>query len=471
MALKTLHLTNAFHPQSGGISTFYRAMLQAANEQQRPMCLVVPGVEDSIELVGSYGKIYFVRARPAPLNGSYRCIYPTQFLYADSPIRKILRAERPDVIEICDKYNLLYLGGLIRVGLLRDLDFRPLMLGLSCERMDENVKAYVGSTPFHRWFCRWYMHWIYFTAFDHHTAVSEHAAVELVAAARGHAVERGIWIRPMGVDAGHFSPDRRSTAMRTMLLNRAGGRDDSTLLLYAGRLAPEKNLPLLIEMLHCLEHDGRDYRLLVVGDGTERQHLQTLAGDLLHGNVCFLEHITDREQLSAVYASCDLFVHPNPREPFGIAPLEAMASGLPLVGPNLGGITSFANDGNAWLAAPEGNAFAAAVQQALNNDVQRSVKVENALQTAADHSWDRTARAYFALYDDLHARFWGLGQQAGAPPYACSSPANSFSDAVGRAFALVAQTVFRTTVRVKDHGPARRLAAARGKQPVYVPEG
>ena len=242
MAIKTLHLTNAFHPQSGGISTFYRAMLQVAEQQERPMRLVVPAAEDGVEQVGRYGKIYYVRAPEAPFNPSYRCIYPRQYLHAETPIRRILREERPDVIEICDKYNLHYLGGLIRDGLLDDIDFRPVVLGLSCERMDENVAAYVGDSAFHRWFCRCYMHWLYFAFFDHHTAVSEHAAVELVAAARGHDVERSIWVRPMGVDAARFSPERRSDAMRTLLIQRAGGRDDSALLLYAGRLAPEKNL-------------------------------------------------------------------------------------------------------------------------------------------------------------------------------------------------------------------------------------
>jgi hypothetical protein len=60
---------------------------------------------------------------------------------------------------------------MIRENLLADLDYRPVMLGLSYERMDENVAAYVGRSAFHCWFCRWYMHWMYFPFFDHHTAV------------------------------------------------------------------------------------------------------------------------------------------------------------------------------------------------------------------------------------------------------------------------------------------------------------
>src|ERR1700761_2604531 len=214
MAIKTLHLTNAFHACSGGIATFYLAMLEQANRQQRVMRLVVPGAADGIEEVGRYGRIYFVRAQTAPFNGSYRCIFLNQYLSPHDTMRRILREERPDVIEICDKYNLHFLGGMIRENLLKDLDFRPVMIGLSCERMDENVAAYVGNSVFPRLFCRWYMHWLYFPFFDHHAAVSEHAAKELVSASARHRVSRGIWIRPMGVDALRFSPARQNEGIR-----------------------------------------------------------------------------------------------------------------------------------------------------------------------------------------------------------------------------------------------------------------
>jgi alpha-1,6-mannosyltransferase len=444
MAIKTLHLTNAFHTHSGGISTFYHAMLQAANQQRREMRLIVPGAENRVEQVGAHGRIYFVRARKAPIYGSYRCMYPTQYLRPEDPIRKILREERPDVIEICDKYNLHYLGGMIRENLLADLDFRPVILGLSCERMDENVAAYVGATAFHRWFCRWYMHWIYFPFFDHHTAVSEHAAVELVTASRKHAVRRGIWIRPMGVDAGRFSPDRRSTAMREYLLQTSNGGPGTNLLLYAGRLAPEKNLPLLVEMMGLL---GGDCRLIVVGSGMERARLEHLTAEQAPGRLCFLDHITDRGRLAEVYASCDLFVHPNPREPFGIAPLEAMASGLPLVGPNCGGITSFASQANAWLAEPDAASFAAAVQQAMREHTARLAKVQAGLATAAEHSWERAAHAYFALYDSIYAEFWGLDAPVRYPAHAWSTQAIRGSEALITASSMLAQTLARAMLR------------------------
>jgi glycosyltransferase involved in cell wall biosynthesis len=454
MAIKTLHLTNAFHSHSGGISTFYWAMLNVANQQQREMRLIVPGTEDGAEQVGAHGKIYYVRAHKAPLNGSYRCIYPIQYLHPHHTLRKILLDERPDLIEVCDKYNLHYLGGMIREKLLPELDFRPVMLGLSCERMDENVAAYVGNSLLHRWFCRWYMHWMYFPFFDHHAAVSEHAAAELLTASQSHRVERGIWVRPMGVDVARFSPARRSAAMRQHLLEQAGAGSGAILLLYAGRLAPEKNLPLLIEMMHLLGPDrDHDYRLIVVGDGIERERLERMSAQQAPGKVCFLDHITNRERLAGVYASCDLFVHPNPREPFGIAPLEAMASGLPLVGANCGGLTSFARPGNAWLAEPEPAAFARAVRQAVHDGCARSAKVQAGLATAAEHSWESAALDYFALYEAIHAEFWGFENAASCPPYARSTRATRFGDEVINTSNLLAQTLFHTVVRFSGQQP------------------
>ena len=67
VTVKTLHLTNAFNDQSGGIATFYRALMDAANRQGREIRLVVPAEADRVEPVGVFGKIYHVRAPRAPL--------------------------------------------------------------------------------------------------------------------------------------------------------------------------------------------------------------------------------------------------------------------------------------------------------------------------------------------------------------------------------------------------------------------
>jgi len=183
--MKTLHLTNAWHETSGGIATFYRALMEQANQRGHEIRLVVPGESDCIEDVGTFGRIYHVKAAPALFNSKYRMIYPSQFLSAGNKLQNILARERPDVVEICDKYTLHYLGGLLRMKLLQGVDFRPVVVGLSCERMDDNFRSYLADVPLAQKFCIWYMRWIYFPFFDDHIANSEYTAAELKTASKG----------------------------------------------------------------------------------------------------------------------------------------------------------------------------------------------------------------------------------------------------------------------------------------------
>jgi alpha-1,6-mannosyltransferase len=404
MKIKTLHLTNSWHETSGGIATFYRALVAEANLRGQEIRLVVPGETDRIEEIGEFAKIYHVKSRKAPMNTRYRMIFPNQFLPGGSTLQRIVTAERPDLVEICDKYTLTYFGALLRRGLLRGLDVRPAVVGLSCERMDDNFRSYIGRVPLASKFCAAYMKWLYFPFFDHHIANSAYTAEELRCASQGHLIQRNVWIRPMGVDIAHLSPNRKSAARREKFLQLCDGRPDSLLLIYAGRLVPEKNLALLFELIRRLARDGeRDYRLLVAGDGMERRKWEEFCKREAPGRVTFLGHLKSAEELGDLLANADVFVHPNPREPFGIAPLEAMASGLPLVAPDSGGVTSYANATNAWLASADVESFVRAMESVLSEGSQRERRVSEALKTAAEFRWDAVAPRFLDLYAELCA--------------------------------------------------------------------
>jgi alpha-1,6-mannosyltransferase len=155
------------------------------------------------------------------------------------------------------------------------------------------------------------------------------------------------------------------------------------LVLYAGRLAPEKNLGLVLETMAILFRDSkRDYRLIVPGSGALKESFRELGQELGVAAV-FLGHVEDRQRLADLYANSDVFVHPNPREPSGIAPLEAMASGLPLIAPVTGGLRAYADFDNEWLVPPEPPAFAAAVRAAATIDSVRTARIA-APRTAAE---------------------------------------------------------------------------------------
>jgi len=201
----------------------------------------------------------------------------------------------------------------------------------------------------------------------------------------------------MGVDADGFSPGRRSEAVREGLLRRVGGSAHTRLLFYAGRLSPEKNIGLLLDTMRILASDrSADYRLIVAGEGPVAGRLGNSVDRIwLCGNLA-------KDTLADYLATCDVFVHPNPREPFGIGPLEAMASGVPVVVPNAGGVLEYASRDNAWLAAPGAASFAAAIRAAAHGDPAR---IAAASETIMRFHWREATRRYFDAYDDIHRRF------------------------------------------------------------------
>jgi alpha-1,6-mannosyltransferase len=402
MPIKTLHITNAYHGASGGIRTFYRALLEAANRRGRLMRLVAPGERSEVEEVGSCGRIYHVASRRAFLfDNRYRLLAPATYLPPfHGELWRILRDERPDLIEVCDKYSVHWMAGLLRRGWISGLR-RPPLVGMSCERMDDNVEAFLGGSRVGRLWSRFYMGYSYIPFFDYHIANSGYTAAELRDAMRARH-ERPIYVRPMGVETDDFVTARRSEKSRRNLIAETGGGEKTKLLLYVGRLSPEKNVPLFIEMIGRL---ADDFRLVVAGDGPLAGWLEKEAKIRAPGRIHLLGHIGDRAKLLELYADCDAFVHPNPREPFGIAPLEAMAAGLPLVAPNAGGVLSYANVTNAWLAEPNGESFAAAARAVFNDPAARKDRLARARWTARQYQWRVVADSFFQLYDELIEQF------------------------------------------------------------------
>jgi glycosyltransferase involved in cell wall biosynthesis len=425
--LKSVHITNYYHKNSGGISTSYNNLLAAAGRHKRHMSLIVPGEAEALEHVNDYAKIFYVPAKYSPLfDKRYRIMMPWQYMVKDSIIRRILLEEKPDMIEVTDKYTLSLLGVMIRTGNFKKLG-RPMLVHFSCERMDDNVGSFLSEGAIGKWFARRVMGNYNFPNFDYHIANSVYTAEEFYRSVNAEdnpgrskwllnacwrffksprvPVEERILVCPRGVDAVQFAPGKASDDIRREMRERAGIPADSVVLLYAGRISPEKNIELLPEIMKVLAKDAsRDYRLLVAGAGPQEGWLKAQTDKFVPGRIVQLGHL-DKERLSGYYASADVFIHPNPREPFGIAPLEAMASGVPTVAPNSGGILSYATNENAWLVEPTGENFAAAISEVMENEALRKNKVAKALETARANTREASTERLIATYDKIYEDF------------------------------------------------------------------
>jgi len=393
---KTLHITNSWHETSGGISTCYKALMRYANAHARTMRLVVPGEQARSEAFGEHCRIYYIPALRAKVGDpSYRLMWP--WGPTGSAIRKILREEQPDLVEISDKWSLPILGGLLRAGWLDGIR-RPALVGTSHERLHDNMAVYLKAGALGDWMSRTMLHKYYWLMFDHHVANSPYTAGELLPAAVSHKVHRGLHVLPMGVDTDGLDPDSRTPGAQAALAERASLPHGAKLLVYAGRLAHEKNLPLLVDMLEKLPPD---YHLLIAGDGPMREWLQTQGTRRTGGRLHLLGHLNGRAELAKLHAGAGAFIHPNPREPFGIAPLEAMAAGVPLVAPSTGGVRFYAGTGNAWIADTTPEAYAQAATAVFADPVATGARCAAARQTALAHNWPTVAARFFQLWDDI----------------------------------------------------------------------
>lgn len=149
---------------------------------------------------------------------------------------------------------------------------------------------------------------------------------------------------PPAVDSDLFHPSRKSAEMRKRLTN---GRPERPLLLTVSRLAPEKNVSFLAQVLQAIP----DASLAIVGDGPARADLERQFAGL---DANFIGYCKG-EQLAAAYASSDVFVYASETETMGNVVLEGMAAGCPVVAPRAGGIPSLFTHGESGFLYQPGN--------------------------------------------------------------------------------------------------------------------
>ena len=124
-----------------------------------------------------------------------------------------------------------------------------------------------------------------------------------------------------GVDASMFHPGKRSAALRKTW----GVGVDDLVALYVGRIAPEKNLPVVLRAYSAMRTTNPGARLVLVGDGPDRAALQARHPE------CIFAGARTGEDLVMHYASGDIFLFPSTTETYGNVTIEAMASGLAVI--------------------------------------------------------------------------------------------------------------------------------------------
>lgn len=308
------------HETSGGLRTTIERLGAGYVAAGHRRTVIVPGPTDR-DHNGEHGRTITLRAPRVPGSGGYR-VFPSL-----SRVTAVLAQLHPDVLEISDKVSLWRLGSWARARNIASVV-------VSHERLD----AILAPRLPHRaqlepWADRWNRRMLGHV--NAAVAPSEFAAEEL----RRVGGSTPVHVVPWGVDLDTFHPARRfATDGATWRVQGV------PTLVYVGRLSREKRPELVIDCARELQRRGIRVHTAMVGSGPDEAALERRARGL---DVRFHGFVSDRHQVANLLAAADVALAPCPCETFGLAALEALASGTPVVASASGALAE-------WITADAG---------------------------------------------------------------------------------------------------------------------
>lgn len=377
-ALGILDISEFFGETTGGVRTY---LLEKARYVQHHSALrqvlVVPGAADEI-LEGSGVRCYRLRGAPIPTQKPYR------FMLATRSTSRIVAHERPDVIEIGSAWCAPWLIHLAR----RRLDVPavwfyhsnfPRIIAPRLEAAGWLRRSASAAA------------WRYVRRLARlvHTTI---APSETVVKQLEHEGVRNVVSVPLGVDLQRFHPGRRLHATET---RERFGLPDGMLGMYVGRIAGEKDLDVLLRGWLQVEH-RTGARLVIVGDGPARGSLAHAAGG---DRAIWLPFQHDRDVLADLHAAVNLYVAPGPAETFGLASLEGLASGNPVLSVDQGGVADTVTHSGAGALYRSGDHddLARVAERLLNDDLTGLGEAGRAY-VETHHSWSTVFDRLFGVY-------------------------------------------------------------------------
>ena len=315
-SLRLAVVTETWPPEINGVATTVARLVTGLQERHHAVQLVRPRQPvDAGTAASRPRQEVLLPGLPIPRYPHLRMGLP-----ARRPLQQLWQRERPDAVHIATEGPL----------------------GFSALQAALHLRVPVTSdfrTNFHAYSQHYGVGWLrkpvlaYLRKFHNRCALTLVPTVALGRELQDSGFQR-VQVLGRGVDTRLFSPVRRSAALRAQW----GAAPDDLVVCCIGRLAPEKNLGLVLDTYEAIVRHHPRARLLLVGDGPMRAELQRRCpGALLAGQ-------RRDEDLAAHYASADLFLFASQTETFGNVTAEAMASGLPVV--------AFAHAGAAQLITP-----------------------------------------------------------------------------------------------------------------------
>ena len=374
-ALGLLDISEYFSETCGGVRTY---LMQKARYVERRehlrQAILVPGSEDAIvETAGV--RCYRLRGPLIPFQASYR------FLLATRSTSRIVAHERPDIIEVGSNYFAPWL-----IMRARRHWNAPVVWFYHAHlprvvaprgRRDSVLRRAAASV-----------------ATVYSRRIADSVACTIVASdfvrreLETLGIERTARV-PLGVDLELHHPRRRAWAAET---RRRFDLPDGPLALFLGRFSREKNVDVAVAAWDTV-HRRTGAHLVLVGAGTGGMRIEPRRG------VHVLPFERDRDAVADLHATADVYVAPGPSETFGLAALEALASGTPVLAPDAGGVTELverSGGGRIFTAGEPASLAEEAV--ALFADDLALLGGRARAYAEREHDWDAVFDRLFEVY-------------------------------------------------------------------------
>lgn len=362
---RVVQLANFYGPFTGGLKTVVEELAREYTAAGFERVLIAPGPEDAEE-TSEHGTRIFMQAPVVPGTGGYRVIRRTREL------RRLLDEVQPDALEVSDKLTLVAAAPWARERGV------PCTL-LSHERIDAILRGRVPPfVPLARLADSWNAKLV--RSFDSIVCPSRFARQEFE-----RIGARNVHVVPWGVDLVTFSPSRRAAG--------EVDRRAEVELVCVGRLSKEKEPELAVDTVQELQRRGVDAHLTVVGTGPMSGSLERRARGCA---VTFTGHVHDRHEVACLLAGADVTLAPCRAETFGLAVLESLASGTPVVTSDGGAGFEVSGSVCGIAAAADAGQMAEAVTELLSRD--RARLRLRARARAEQFPWSRAAESVLALH-------------------------------------------------------------------------
>jgi len=226
-----------------------------------------------------------------------------------------------------------------------------------------------------------------------------------------------IAVIPNGVDAARFESHECLREFRSRYAS-----DQEKIILYVGRLVPEKGANVLLGAMPRVLSSHPEAKVVVVGEGYYKEELMRIAGRLNISSKVYFTGYVDDWTLGSLYKCASIAVFPSLYEPFGIVALEAMASGIPVVVSDTGGLSEIVENNVSGLKVEPNNseALSRAISYLLDNpDFAEHLKQEAFKKVTRTYNWraiaERTAELYFQTLKEAWSNPWTRGRLPAVP--------------------------------------------------------